>query len=67
MPEICVITNGEGIIRMEFLVKPSYEQVKLVIDEIVENYPYEKRLWAIGEIVFDFTTQELKNIAAYGK
>jgi len=62
-----IITHKDGITKIKFLVAPSLEQVKSIIDEIVENHPYEKRLWDISEINFDFTTQEIQIIAEYGK
>jgi len=61
------ISHNDGITKIKFLVKPSYDQVKLIIDDISENYPYEKRLWDLSEINFDFTTDEIQKIAAYGK
>lgn len=62
-----IITHEDGITKIKFLVSPSYEQAKLMIDEIAENYPYEKRLWDLSEIKFDFTTAEIQRIAEYGK
>ena len=48
-------------------MKPSLEQVKSIIDEIVANYPYEKRLWDLSEVDFDFSIAEIQMIAEYGK
>ena len=62
-----IITHENGITKIKFLVNPSFEQVKLIIDEIAENYPYEKRLWDMSEIKFNFTIDEIQRIAAYGK
>ncbi len=62
-----LITLEDGITRIKFLAAPSLEQTKAIIDEIVENYPYEKRLWDMSEIKFDFTTDEIQEIAEYGK
>ena len=67
MPKIHTITHKEGITKVKFLVAPSYDQVKSIIDEITENYPYEKRLWDISEVDFDFSTTEIQMIAEYGK
>ena len=67
MSDICIINHSEGITEIKFLVSPTLEQVKLIIDDIVENYPYEKRLWDLSEIQFDFTTNEIQQIAEYGK
>ena len=67
MTKTHLITHENGITKIKFLVNPSFEQVKLMIDEIAENYPYEKRLWDMSEIQFNFTTNEIQKIAAYGK
>lgn len=61
------ITHNEGITKIKFLVKPSFGQTKSIIDEIVEKYPYEKRLWDLSEVDFDFTITEIRMIAEYGK
>lgn len=37
------------------------------IDDIAANFPYEKRLWDFSNIAFDFTMDELRSIAEYGK
>ena len=67
MSKMHAITHKEGITKVKFLVKPSFDQVKSIIDEIVENYPYEKRLWDLSKIDFDFSTTEIRMIAEYGK
>lgn len=67
MSDKYVITVEDGITRIKFLVNPTYEDTKKIIDEIVENYPYERRLWDMSEINFDFTTAEIQLIAEYGK
>jgi len=67
MLETYVITENDGITTIKFLENPSFDIVKLIIDELAKNHSYEKRLWDMSEINFDFTTQEIKDIAAYGK
>ena len=67
MTKAYIITHEEGITKVRFLIKPSFDQVKTIIDEIVENYPYTKRLWDLSEVDFDFSTAEIQKIAAYGK
>jgi len=61
-----IIYEG-GVTVVKFIMKPSFDQVKLIIDDISENYSYEKRLWDLSEIDFDFTTEEIRLIAEYGK
>ena len=56
-----------GITRVQFSSKPSYSEVKTIVDDIAENFPYEKRLWDLSNIKFNFTMDEIKAIAAYGK
>jgi len=67
MDKTYIITHTDGITTIKFLIEPSFEMVKTIINELVENYPYEKRLWDMSEIKFDFTTAEIKMIAEYGK
>lgn len=56
-----------GITRVEFLTKPTFEDGIAAIDDISENYPYEKRLWDLSKTEFDFTLQEIIGIAAHCK
>ena len=56
-----------GITRVEFLTKPTFEDGVAAVDEVVKNYPYEKRLWDLSKTKFDFTLQEVIGIAAYSK
>jgi hypothetical protein len=67
MSKTHIITVEDGITRIKFLVNPTFELAKSIIDELAENYPYEKRPWDMNEIKFNFTTAEIQNIAAYGK
>lgn len=56
-----------GITRIQFLTKPSFNDAQIAIDDIAENFPYEKRLWDLSNIKFDFTMKDIKAIAEYGK
>lgn len=38
-----------------------------IIDEIIENHPYERRLWDISDVDFDFSLEEIRAKAEYGK
>ena len=58
MPMIHTITHHEGITKITFLVSPTFDQLKSAVDEIAQNYPYEKRLWNMSEIEFDISTEE---------
>ena len=67
MPKTHLISIEGGITKIKFLVKPSLKDIQNIIDDLAENYPYEKRLWDLSDINFDFTTDEIKIIAEYGK
>jgi len=67
MSDTHLITHEDGITKIKFLISPSFELAKSIIDEIIENYPYEKRLWDLSDIKFNFTIGEIQRIAAYGK
>jgi len=66
MSEIYKIEYLNGITRIEFLKNPTYKDATTAIDDIAENYPYEKRLWVLS-FDFSFTEQEIKDISKYGK
>lgn len=67
MNEKYLIEHVGGITRITFSSKPTYDDAKQVIDEIADDFPYEKRLWDFTNIRFDFTIDEIKSIAKYGK
>ena len=58
--------EGE-ITVIEFLAETSYNEVKTMLDDVSENYPYEKRLFDMSNIKFNFSEREIKDIAEYGK
>ncbi len=65
--KIYIIEYESGITRIGFSRKPTYEETKSAIDDLAENYPYEKRLWDFRDLEFDFTMDEIRAIAEYGK
>ena len=67
MSETHEITVVDGITKIKFLVDPTVEDCKSIIDDLAENYPYEKRLWDLSDIVFNWTMEEIKTISEYGK
>jgi len=67
MPNDYIISHENGITKVKFLVQPSLDLAKQIIDEIVDKYPYDKRLWDISNVKFDFTLTEIQTIAEYGK
>ena len=67
MDEKYTIEHVDSITRIEFSKNPTYSDAQDVIDEIADNFPYERRLWDFSKIRFDFTVEEIKSIAKYGK
>ena len=67
MSNTYLTTHENGITRIKFLVSPSYDHVKLIINEVAESYPYERRLWDMSEVKIKFTTGQIKAMAAHGK
>lgn len=57
----------DGITKVEFLTKPTFEDGIAAIDDVADNYPYEKRLWDFSKAEFDYTLQELIKIASHCK
>ena len=56
-----------GVTVVSFETPPNYNDITTVIDNILVNYDFGKRLYDFSQIQFDFTLEEIKNIAAYGK
>lgn len=54
-----IVTVDNGITYIKFLESPSFGQIKVIIDDIAENYPYEKRLWDLSSVSFDLPVSEL--------
>lgn len=67
MIESCEITVRNGITSIQFGIAPSYQEVRRVIDELADKYPYEYRLWDFSNVQFDFSMDEIRKIAEYGK
>ena len=67
MSKIYNIEYLNGITKINFLEKPTFEEVQHAIDDVAENYPYEKRLWNLSDSNFNFTTKEIIDISKYGK
>jgi len=56
-----------GITKIKYFQKPIYSDAKEIIDEVVDKFPYEKRLWDFSLVKFNFTMDEIASIAEYGK
>ena len=61
------IEHIDGITEIRFSQAPTYADARAAVDEIATGFPYEKRLWDLSNIAFDFTMDELRSIAEYGK
>lgn len=59
------VTGGITIIQLNH--NPSYDLVKSIIDELSEKELYLLRLWDLRGTNFDWSTDMLTAIAAYGK
>ncbi len=62
-----MIEYKNGVTRIQFFENPTYAETQAIIDDLSENYPYEKRLWILTTIRLNFTRDELRAIAEYGK
>ena len=61
------IEHIDGITEVRFSQTPSYADTRTAIDDIIANYPYDRRLWDLSNVEFDFSMDELRSIAEYGK
>ena len=61
------IEHKNGITTIRFTGRPSYIECQSAIDDIVEHYPYDLRLWDFSNIEFDLSEKEIIDIANYGK
>ncbi len=61
------IEHRDSVTFVHFSKRPNYGDAQVVLDDISANYPYEKRFYDFSDIIFDFTAEEIKRIAEYGK
>lgn len=61
------IEHVNGITKVHFSKTPSYSEIKTIIDDIADHFPYEKRLWDFTNTLFSFNANNMKSIAKYGK
>lgn len=67
MTEKYTIDILSNITYIHFILDPSYKDIQDVLDKLVEDQIYEKRLYDLIDVKFDLTTNELKSMAEYGK
>jgi len=61
------IENNNGIARVSFSSQPTFDEIKAATDELYEEFPCEKNLWALSGVNFDLSTEELIAIARYSR
>jgi len=67
MSEKYLIEYKNGVTRIQFFKNPTYAETQTIINDLSENYPYEKRLWILTNVRLNFTRDEIRAIAKYGK
>lgn len=66
MVNVYSISQEDGFTRIELQKAVNLLQFKLIIDELVEKYPYERRLLDVSRVILNLSTNEVEEIAEYG-
>ena len=61
------IEKVNDIAIISFSSAPTFDDAIDVIDNLKDNSIYHLRLWDFSKILFDFNTEEIQQIASYGK
>ncbi len=67
VPEKHIFEYIEKITVIRFAEEPTVADTKEIIDILAKNESYHLRLWDMSRIQFDFTMDEIRAIAKYGK
>jgi len=67
MPKKYRIDRIEDITTISFTAAPTFDEAKEVIGVLKEKNIYHLRLWDFSSVLFDFDTEEIQQIANYGK
>lgn len=67
MTQVHSIEIRNGITTVRFPRRPSLEECRAGVDDLADNYPYERRIWDMRGIDFDLAQDEIRSIADYGK
>ena len=67
MIQHCTIKKVDGITIIHFSRAPTFSDAKLVIDKLADENVYHLRLWDFSDVLFNFTMEEIKQIARYGQ
>lgn len=63
MSEFCDFRVEDGITIARFTKLPDLGAIKSVMEELVANYPSERRLWDMRDIVINQTQEELRAVS----
>ena len=61
------IKQVKSITIIVFSKAPTFDEAKEVIDTLAKNNSYHLRLWDFSNVLFNFTKEEIQEIALYGK
>lgn len=61
------IDNQSGITIVNFDSDPTYNEIIEMLNSLSENNQYIKRLFDFSKVNFDLTTDQIKELAEYGK
>ena len=67
MTQVHSIELEDGIPCVRFSRRPTYDECRATVDDLADNYPYERRLWDMSVVDFDLTQDEIRAIADHGK
>ena len=67
MSKLCEIIQEDGYTRIIFYRSPSLEESKACVDLLVKEELYIRRLWDMSRIDYSLTTDEIMQVAKYGK
>ena len=67
MPKEYKIEKVDSVTTIVFAKDPTLAEAKEVIDQLAENKSYHLRLWDFSNVLFNFTLEEIQEIAQYGK
>jgi hypothetical protein len=67
MADPYTIDTTDGIITVRFSRQPGTDEIRKAIDDIAGRKPNDRRLWDFTDSGLDLSTDQLKQLADYGK
>ena len=67
MSQVWKVTVEDGVTVVRILSRPSYADLQAALDEVVQNYNFEYRLWDFSGDQFNLSLDDIKAMAEYGK